>query len=73
MFEFFTPVMDWFQATLGVPLWVAAIGLVIVMTLLIDLVSWVVFWRLGPLLEKTSNRWDDILIQSLRRPLRIWI
>ncbi|MCI0508750.1 MscS family membrane protein [Chromohalobacter marismortui] len=73
MFDFFSPVMDWVQATLGIPLWVAALGLVVILTLMIDLLSWVVFWRLGPLLEKTSNRWDDILIQALRRPLRLWI
>ncbi|WP_280539434.1 mechanosensitive ion channel family protein [Chromohalobacter sp. 11-W] len=73
MFDFFSPVMDWIQTTLGMPLWVAAIGLVIALTLIVDLLSWVVFWRLGPLLEKTNNRWDDILIQALRRPLRIWL
>jgi len=73
VFDFFSPIMDWVQATLGIPLWVAAMGLVVVLTLVVDLVSWVVFWRLGPLLEKTSNRWDDILFQALRRPLRIWI
>lgn len=73
MFDFFSPVMDWVQTTLGMPLWVAAIGLVIALTLIVDLVSWVLFWRLGPLLEKTNNRWDDILIQALRRPLRLWI
>ncbi|MCK0714741.1 mechanosensitive ion channel family protein [Chromohalobacter sarecensis] len=73
MFDFFSPVMDWVQTTLGMPLWVAAIGLVIALTLIVDLVSWVVIWRLGPLLEKTNNRWADILIKALRRPLRLWI
>ncbi len=73
MFDFFSPVMDWVQTTLGMPLWVAAIGLVIALTLIVDLVSWVVIWRVGPLLEKTSNRWADILIKALRRPLRLWI
>ncbi|MCK0769029.1 mechanosensitive ion channel family protein [Chromohalobacter canadensis] len=73
MFDFFSPVMDWIQTTLGMPLWVAAMGLVIALTLIVDLVSWVVIWRVGPLLEKTSNRWADILIKALRRPLRLWI
>ena len=56
-------------------LWIIYIFAIIFTALLVDLIQKRVLSRVQARLEKTSNPWDDALVQALRRPvsLLIWI
>lgn len=73
MQEWITPLETLIEARLGVPTWLVIPVLIVLVTIVIDLLAWLIIWRLGPLLESTRNRWDDTIIMALRKPLRVWI
>lgn len=66
----------WDQLGLQSPerFWIVEIFIVVFLTLLASFLLGRLFNRLAGKLEKTRNIWDDILLQSLRRPaiLLVW-
>ncbi|MGC3872949.1 mechanosensitive ion channel family protein [Halomonas sp. GXIMD04776] len=71
MLEFLDPVEQWFQATFDLPSWLLAPVAILSLALVADLFLRLVIWRLSNALEKTRNRWDDVVLLALRRPL--WV
>ncbi|WP_148253861.1 mechanosensitive ion channel family protein [Aidingimonas lacisalsi] len=73
MQDWMTPLETLVEARLGVPDWLVIPALLLLAAAVADLAAWLLIWRLGPLLERTRNRWDDTIVMALRRPLRVWI
>lgn len=77
----FSPLQQWLL-DLGVPqsvlshnTWVYQVFIVVFLTLLTSYVVGVVFARLCKFAEKSSNVWDDVLLESARKPVQflIWL
>lgn len=67
-------------ASLGVPpsilnhnTWVYQVFAVVFLTLLISYIAGLVFDRLCRLASKSANLWDDVLLESARKPVRVLI
>jgi MscS family membrane protein len=72
-FELFNKLAQWLPE--GYALWVTQIFLVVFFTLLLALISRLTTTRLYHRVKKTDVVWDDVLIESLKKPLNllIWI
>lgn len=75
----FSSLQEWL-VSLGVPsgvftynTWVYQVFMVVFLTLLVSYTVGLVFNRLGRFAEKSNNPWDDVLLESARKPLKILI
>lgn len=75
----FTGLQTWL-ASIGVPssllnynTWVYQVFAVVFMTVAFSYLVGLVLKKLGRLAEKSSNRWDDVLLESARKPLKLLI
>ena len=71
MFE----LQDWFPWLNPDLNWIIKVFVVVLATLVVGLVARRVLGKLAAKLDATSNRWDDIVLAALRRPLTwfIWL
>ncbi|MCR2745631.1 mechanosensitive ion channel family protein [Limnobacter parvus] len=75
----FLSVQAWL-ANMGIPAsllnyntWVYKVFAVVFLTVALSYVVGLVFKKLGHLAENSSNRWDDVLLESARKPLKLLI
>lgn len=75
----FTGLQAWL-ASIGVPssvlnynTWVYQVFAVVFLTVVLSYLVGLVLKKLGRLAEKSSNRWDDVLLESARKPLKLLI
>ena len=75
----FSSLQEWL-VNLGVPsgvftynTWVYQVFMVVFLTLLVSYTVGLVFNRLGRFAEKSNNPWDDVFLESARKPLKILI
>ena len=61
------------QAVLSQNTWVYQVFTVVFLTLLISYVVGLLFGRLCKFAEKSSNVWDDVLLESARKPVQLLI
>ena len=61
------------QAVLSHNTWVYQVFTVVFLTLLISYVVGLLFGRLCKFAEKSSNVWDDVLLESARKPVQLLI
>ncbi|SHF12997.1 MscS family membrane protein [Modicisalibacter ilicicola DSM 19980] len=73
MLQVLDPIEQWFQTAFGLPSWLLAPTVIVVLALIADLFLRLVLWRLISLLEKSHSRWDDVILEALRRPLWVGI
>ena len=72
----FASVQEWLVG-MGVPpeflaynTWVYQVFAVVFLTLLVSYSVGLVFNHLGRLAEKSNNPWDDVFLESARKPLK---
>ncbi|MCM2971084.1 mechanosensitive ion channel domain-containing protein [Larsenimonas suaedae] len=71
-FAFFDQLRDAVDV-LGIPAWLEMPLIALGVAIAVDLLFYFVLKPVERRLQKTSNRWDDVLVASFRAPFRVWI